>query len=70
MVKFLTITDHYIKKIKILADKTMKIVQVNIQISQTLLNNLNSIQIYTLIQQLWVKIYKKKVQIVLTMQSI
>ena len=48
----------------------MKIVQVSIQISLTLLNNLDSIQIYHLIQQLWVKIYKKKVQIVLIMQLI
>jgi hypothetical protein len=70
VVRFLTITDHYIKKIKILTDKTMKIVQVSIQISLTLLNNLDSIQIYHLIQQLWVKIYKKKVQIVLIMQLI
>jgi len=48
----------------------MNIVQVNIQISLTLLNNLDSIQIYHLIQQLWVKIYKKKVQKVLIIQSI
>jgi hypothetical protein len=70
VVRFLTITDHCIKKIKILTDKTMKIVQVNIQISLKLLNNLDSILIYHLIQQLWVKIFKKKGQIVLIMQLI